>query len=98
MPFAALDPVLAPVPVRQERSDDYPCIAQLNDRWRVIRCADDMQWILQRRKGVLWFGNSYHRDARSAASANRPDGAVRFPTAALDLIGALPERFQEGAQ
>ena len=77
VPFAAVDPILAPVPARQERSDDYPCIARLNDRWRVIRCADDVQWILQRRKGVLWFGNSYHRTAKCCFSGS-PSGVVRL--------------------
>ena len=96
VPFAAVDPVLAPVPVRQERSDNYPCIARVNDRWRVIRCADRIQWVLQRRKGVLWFGNSYHRD-RDVLLQRIGERCGEVDAGALDLIRALPEWYEEGA-
>ena len=96
VPFAAVDPILAPVRARQERSDDYPCIARLNDRWRVIHCADDVQWILQRRKGVLWFGNSFHR-TREVLLQRIAERCGEVDAAALDLVRALPERYEEGA-
>jgi hypothetical protein len=96
VPFAAVDPILAPVRARQERSDNYPCIARLNDRWRVIRCADDVQWILQRRKGVLWFGNSYHRD-RAVLLQRIAERCGAVDAGALDVIRALPEWYEEGA-
>ena len=96
VPSAAVDPILAPVRARQERSDNYPCIARLNDRWRVIRCADDVQWILQRRKGVLWFGNSYHRD-RAVLLQRIVSRCGEVDAVAFDLIRALPEWYEEGA-
>ncbi len=37
---------------RPEKADDYPdVVAKLNSRWRVIRCRDGVQLILQQRKG-----------------------------------------------
>lgn len=36
---------------RQETADNYQSVAAcLNSTWRIIRCRDDIQWILQRRK------------------------------------------------
>ena len=48
-----------------ETADDYPrVVARLSDGWRVIRCAGDIQWILQRRdagrsRAVGWRGVAY---------------------------------------
>src|SRR5262245_19566400 len=35
----------------REESDHYPAVLCLNRSWRVIRCRNDLQFILQRRKG-----------------------------------------------
>src|SRR5262245_31588284 len=54
---------LVAVPARRlglETDESYPAVARLNDRWRVINCRDDLQWILQKRNGDQWHSNSYH--------------------------------------
>jgi hypothetical protein len=45
---------------RLESADDYPVVAQLSPKWRVIECRDGEQWILQR-KSNKWEGRSYCR-------------------------------------
>lgn len=48
-----------------ERDNDYlHVLCQLSDHLRVIRCKDDLQWILQKRDGTRsglprWTGVSY---------------------------------------
>lgn len=48
-----------------ESAADYThIVACLNDRYRVIRCKDDLQWIIQKRDGFRigqprWEGRSY---------------------------------------
>ena len=91
---------LIAVPARQsrrEKDEAYPYIAQLNARWRVISCRDDLQWILQRLDGDQWRGNSFHRD-RDVLLQRIAERCGEVDAAALDLIRALPERYQEGAQ
>ena len=34
---------------RQETADDYKRVLAASSLWRVIRCRDDRQWIVQRR-------------------------------------------------
>ena len=91
--FAAVGAVSASHTRRQEQSDAYPSIARVNPSWRVIRCRDDMQWILQRRDGATWRGNSFHRDRdvlldRIASRCGEVDAAV------VDAIRALPVRYE----
>jgi hypothetical protein len=49
----------------RETDDNYRhVIARLNDHYRVIRCKDDIQWIIQKRDGFRngqprWEGRSY---------------------------------------
>ena len=49
----------------READDNYlHVIARLNDRFRVIRCRDNLQWIVQERDGFSngqsrWTGRSY---------------------------------------
>src|SRR5262249_28372978 len=61
-------PLDAPKAVnRNESWDSYSdVVAILNGRWRVIRCRDGIQWILQSRDSVtaakgIWRGRSYCR-------------------------------------
>ncbi len=50
----------------RESDDDYPSLAR-SGRWRIIRCRDDIQWIVQRdaRRGCAgrdlrpWRGVAY---------------------------------------
>jgi hypothetical protein len=77
------------VPARvSERDDAYPAIAQLSAQWRVIRCRDDMQWILQKRQGGLWRGNSYHRD-QDVLLERIVSRCGEVDAAALDVIREL---------
>jgi hypothetical protein len=55
-------------PSRSEGTDDYHAVvARLNPRWRVIVCAQGMQWILQYRASAetystsRWQSRSYAR-------------------------------------
>ncbi len=56
-----------PAPNNVEKSDDYyKVVLRINDKWRVIVCRDDIQWIIQFRKGTYlgkpaWRGRSYLR-------------------------------------
>jgi hypothetical protein len=54
----------APAAVRRSRlpesHDDYPhVVVRLGDRLRVIESACRLQWIVQRRTGDRWRGQSY---------------------------------------
>ena len=46
----------------REEADDYPVIARVGNRHRVIECRDRIQWIVQRLIGKRWRGISFHRD------------------------------------
>jgi hypothetical protein len=57
-------PALVHVPAasKRERDEDYDrVIVRLDDRDRVINCSDNLQWIIQRRRGDQWHGYSFHR-------------------------------------
>lgn len=76
-----------------ETADCYSgVVARLSGDWRVIRCKDDLQWILQRRKkgGAErpWRAVGFYltRDALLRASA-------RIDPAALAVLAALPDRI-----
>ncbi len=90
----------------RESDDEYPSIAR-SGRWRVIRCRDDIQWILQRdrRRGcpgrdlATWRGVAYVANDRFLASViSRPSlGVPQRDLAALLSLAALPEHFKTGA-
>ncbi len=84
----------------RESADDYPSIAR-SGRWRVIRCRDDIQWIVQRdrRKGgsgralTPWAGVAYVLNDRFLTSVvSRPSLGVPDNTLAT-LLAALPEHI-----
>jgi hypothetical protein len=84
---------------RSEEADDYPAVARLNDRWRVIVCAAGIQWILQRRAGkrygrARWEGRSYCRtsDALNRLCRRHADPIDAFAAA---ILASLPERIVE---
>ena len=81
----------------RESDDDYPSVAR-SGRWRVIRCRDDIQWILQRdrRKGcpgrdlATWRGVAYVANDRFLASViSRPSLGVPDDTLSV-LLAAIP--------
>ena len=94
VPFAAVRTVSTRLRPR-EKDDAYPIVARLNERWRVIRCADDIQWILQKHSGGRWRGNSFHRD-RDVLLQRIAERCGEVDAAALDLVRALPEWYEEG--
>ena len=85
-------------PNHRETASDYSAVVTvLNTNWRVIRCRDDIQWILQRRDGSRagrgrWTGSSYHTD-REALIAFCRTRAGRGAAAGMAILAALPERY-----
>ena len=75
---------LCPTNGSHRETDDFyfRVIARLNDRFRLIRCKDGIQWIIQKRDGFRngkprWQGHSYcvqpetvHRLALSLCGLN----------------------------
>lgn len=79
----------------------FGIVARLNHCWRVIRCRDGLQWILQRRErdlgpdGARWEGRSYcttrdglRRSIRAQIAACDGD--------ALAVLADLPPHFRQG--
>jgi hypothetical protein len=83
-------------PFQGEESDTYPVVARLNARWRVIACAQSIQWILQRQCGGRWRGCWFCR-TREALVRGARERAGGITSAALVILLRLPERFPEGA-
>ena len=84
---------------RNESSDSYgDVVAVLNHKWRVIRCRDGIQWILQSRdsttaaKGV-WRGRSYCRTKEALLRACAAHAGEIDPTA-VGLLAELPDRIE----
>ena len=77
--------------------DGATIVATLNDRWRVIICPDDIQWVLQRRAGerggrARWASDSYFR-TREALIAFCHARAGAVTPAASETLVSLPVRF-----
>ena|SRR5437868_1950169 len=83
----------------RETADDYPHIVMLSPNWRVIRCADGLQWILQRRGSPEkprrddWRGRSYCRTRDALIRCAREYSGTIEPTA-LAVLTALPARIE----
>jgi hypothetical protein len=84
---------------RNESSDTYSeVVAVLNRKWRVIRCRDGIQWILQSRdsataaKGV-WRGSSYCRTKEALLRVCAAHAGELDPTA-VDLLAELPNLIE----
>ena len=44
-----------------EKHTDYPALWQsICGKWRIIRCKDDIQFIVQQFKRTTWRSDSYH--------------------------------------
>jgi hypothetical protein len=83
--------------LRGEESDTYPTIVcRLNDRWRVIACRSQIQWILQRRGGDRWNDQYYFRTREGLMLFVREYAGEIHGDALVTLL-RLPERFPEGA-
>jgi len=85
-----------PAPSHRESDLTYPSLATLSDKWRVINCKDDIQWIVQRREGQHWRGVSFHLDRDVLI-----ERALKFEPAAspeaLAILRALPARHPDPA-
>jgi hypothetical protein len=96
-PNEEMRPLDAPEAVnRNESSDSYgDVVAVLNRSWRVIRCRDGIQWILQSRdsataaKGV-WRGRSYCRTKEALLRVCAAHAGKIDPTA-VGLLVELPD-------
>ena len=89
---------------RSERADDYHAIiARLNPRWRVIVCAQGIQWVLQYRASAetyatsRWQGRSFCRTSEALRRCSREHAGAVDPAAAA-ILAALPERISERQQ
>ena len=99
-PHAEMRPLDPPKTInRNESSDSYgDVVAVLNHKWRVIRCRDGIQWILQSRdsttaaKGV-WRGRSYCRTKEALLRACAAHAGEIDPTA-VGLLAELPDRIE----
>jgi hypothetical protein len=64
---------------RMESADDYPVVADLGPKWRVIACRDGEQWILQHRSNK-WEGRAYCRSSVALRRVVREHvGTVELP-------------------
>jgi hypothetical protein len=75
--------VLSPLP--HESSEDYPAaVAMLDDKTRVIECANGIQWIVQRRRGRTWHSIYFCRTKA---------GLLLYATPITPELIALPDYF-----
>ncbi|MEH2589874.1 hypothetical protein V1273_003713 [Bradyrhizobium sp. AZCC 1721] len=84
----------------RETADGYPhIVVVLNPNWRVIRCPDGLQWILQRRgsperaRANDWRGRSYYRTRDALIRCAREYSGAVDPTA-FAVLAALPTRIE----
>jgi hypothetical protein len=87
----------ATISTRESADDYHKVVAQLNARWRVIECADGVQWILQHRTASEskptshWKSRSYCRDREALRRCGREHAGIDRTT--MDAATAfLPER------
>jgi hypothetical protein len=86
-----------PAPSGREESDAYPVIASLNERWRVIACRNEIQWVMQRRAGQVsgrprWRGY-WHCRTREALIRGAREHAGQIGGDVLVILLRLPERI-----
>ncbi|PTV95928.1 hypothetical protein C8J27_103258 [Rhodobacter aestuarii] len=81
-----------------ETADHYRgLVARLSDRWRVIVCKGNLQWVLQKRDAsragrARWTGVQYFLTREALLRASRA-ACGRIDPAALAALAALPEKF-----
>jgi hypothetical protein len=79
------------MPSNRERDDNYgKVVAQLGPDRRVIVCADDFQWIIQRKIGAQWRGQHY---------CTSREGVIRRTKGlpGWEALTSLPDRFKASA-
>ena len=79
------EPSSAPIHVsvavlgHREADDAYPTLVALEGRARVINCKDNMQWVLQRRRGEQWSAVAFCRTRDALIREARRRGYVYQP-------------------
>lgn len=82
----------------QETADNYAeVVVRLNDRWRVVVCKDNSQWILQCRDGTRsgrrrWKGVQYCRTRKALIRVSREFCGPLDPDA-MAVLEHLSEHF-----
>jgi hypothetical protein len=70
-----------------EYADDYPrVVVMLDARTRVVECAGDVQWSIQKRGKVAWRGVYYFRSKA---------GLLFYAKSSAPELMALPDWFPE---
>jgi hypothetical protein len=84
-----------------ESYDEYPrVVAKLNDRWRVIECRDQIQWILQcrisseRAARARWEGLSYCQTSEALIRCCNEE-RIEIEPGVLDTLFSLPVRLED---
>jgi hypothetical protein len=93
-PCAAQTHIPGP-PNHREKNESYPVVASLNDKTRVIRCKDNIQWIVQRKSGEHWQGRSFCRTRSALIREAKHRLGPDLPQAALQILQALPEYYDD---
>ena len=86
-------------PTHCESGDHYHSnLMKFDERWRLIVCAQNHQWILQRREGLhggAWRGIKYFRTKNALLKVCGGLGLLSRANAAL-IEGVLPPNFKNG--
>ena len=81
----------------RERDDAYiGTIVKLNSRWRLIRCKNQIQWIIQRKESShlgYWRGRKYLTTQKSVIEACGSLGLLSEPSKRA-VLEALPVRIK----
>jgi hypothetical protein len=78
-----------------EKSDTYArIVVRLNPQWRVVACADGLQWILQSRRGREWSNRYFYR-SREGLVIGCHRYAADVGGDALVILLRLPNFFAE---
>ena len=90
----------ASTPSRRERDETYwGVIVALSDRWRVIICKDEIQFILQKRSVPspntgTWAGKSYRQPEDGLIAACSSRGLLSEPSV-RQVLEALPSDVRD---
>jgi hypothetical protein len=79
--------IAAPITVdsRRETDENYKGIIACEGELRIVKCPNDLQWIVQCFKGGQWRNKSFHRSRQSLIRGYGP----------LKMILALPEHHDD---
>jgi len=88
-------------PTSRESNDFYAkVVVQASDRWRVILCAQGLQWIIQKKESSHagpWRGNKYVTSRPALIKACGMLGLLSDPATEAALF-ALPEHVSQLAK